>query len=88
MSDTTPLAVRAAAFPSCANYEQLREELTKLPMTWYPDLLRAMAEASLEKGVFHPIMGLSTFVASVEREWKEKHRATCPTCGKGPIVKP
>lgn len=62
------------------NYEQLREALSKLPMTWYPDLIRAMIEAAMDKGAFHPMLGVSRFAASVERDWHTKHRS-CPSCG-------
>ncbi len=64
------------------NYAQLKQELSTLPMTWYPDLIRTMIEAALEKGSFHPIMGASEFVRSVESDWRAKHRkgAACPSC--------
>lgn len=61
------------------NYEELRKELQNLPMTWYPDLIRAMVLASLDKGAWAPIMGASRFVESIEKDWRRAHRS-CPTC--------
>ena len=47
-------------------YNELRQELKELPMTWYPDLITAMIEASYEKKVF--IKGkASTFVRNIEK---------------------
>jgi hypothetical protein len=43
------------------NYEELRAGLMNLPDTWYPDLIRALVEASYKKGVWKP-NGCSTFV--------------------------
>jgi len=36
------------------NYEELREGLRYLPLTWYPDLIRVLVETSVEKDVFRP----------------------------------
>lgn len=47
------------------DYTELREGLCKLPETWYPDLIRAMVEASYEKNVWLP-GGCSIFVKKVE----------------------
>lgn len=69
------------------NYEQLREALSKLPMTWYPDLIRAMVEASLEKGTWHPMMGASGFVHKVEQDWHTRHRS-CSSCGSAGFTQP
>ncbi len=73
---STPLPIQAES------YAQLRDKLADLPMTWYPDLIRTVIEAALAKGSFHPIMGASEFVRSVEAEWRKKHRtgASCPSC--------
>ncbi len=46
-------------------YTELREGLAKLPATWYPDLIRAMVEAAIEKKVFLP-GGASVFISQVE----------------------
>lgn len=48
------------------NYEDLRTELGGLPRTWYPDLIRAMVEAAIKKGVFLK-GGATRFVRNVER---------------------
>lgn len=48
-------------------YEKLRAMLEDLPMTWYPDLLRAMTEAAYKKNVFVP-GGASNFVREVEKK--------------------
>jgi hypothetical protein len=55
----------ASAFPECRNYEELREQLGKLPNTWYPDLIRAMIEAAYRKKVFQ-IHGASTMIQHIE----------------------
>jgi hypothetical protein len=69
-------------FPECSNYEQFRAELGKLPMTWYPDLLRAMTVYAVHKKVFRPGR-LADFVAEVERiapmvSGEEPGRQLCP----------
>jgi len=51
------------------SYEELRKHLTELPPTWYPDLIRAMAEASYKKNVFKVPFGCSTFIKHLEKEW-------------------
>ena len=61
------------------NYESLRQELSELPMTWYPDLIRAMIEAAIKKKVFLK-GGATRFVRDVEKKiWTElsKSPATC-----------
>lgn len=61
------------------NYESLRQELSELPMTWYPDLIRAMIEAAIKKKVFLK-GGATRFVRDVEKKlWIElsKSPATC-----------
>lgn len=64
-----------SAFPECRNYEQLRYELKKLPMTWYPDLIRALVEAAYEKNVFVPNHA-SVFVQLIEAQLTKKQ----PVC--------
>lgn len=46
-------------------YTKLREHLTNLPMTWYPDLIRAVVLAAYDKGVFVP-GGASEYVKGIE----------------------
>lgn len=55
------------------SYDELRDALGRLPMTWYPALIRAMVEASLAKGVWLPMMGAGAFVESVEAEWRKNN---------------
>jgi hypothetical protein len=54
------------------NYEELRSYLEDLPLTWYPDLLRAMVEAAYNKDVFMP-GGASKFVEHIERRNEKIH---------------
>jgi hypothetical protein len=70
-----------------SSYGELRESLTKLPSTWYPDLIRAMVEASLEKGVWAPVMGATAFVHTVESDWHRK-RPSCPSCDPRHFTQP
>ena len=48
------------------DYETLRSELQDLPMTWYPDLIRAMVQAAYAKKVFK-VGGASYFVRNLEK---------------------
>ncbi len=48
------------------DYETLRKELEQLPQTWYPDLIRAMVEASYRRQVWKP-GGCSRFIQQVEK---------------------
>lgn len=48
------------------NYEDLRGFLERLPMTWYPDLIRTMVTTAYKKNVFKP-GGASYFVANLEK---------------------
>lgn len=52
------------------SYEDLRRSLENLPETWYPDLIRAMVQAAIRKGVFEE-GGASQFVARVEKVTRE-----------------
>lgn len=54
-------------------YEELRSALGGLPVSWYPDLIRAMVVASYERGVFKP-GGASGFVRGVEERLAEEYR--------------
>lgn len=49
------------------DYEDLRAYLSDLPMTWYPDLIRAMVEAAYKKEVFVRPQGCSTMVQNWEK---------------------
>lgn len=49
------------------SYEDLRKSLGELPVTWYPDLIRAMVQAAIKKGVFLK-GGATRFVAQVEKD--------------------
>jgi len=62
------------AFPGCRNYEEFRSEIGRLPATWYPDLLRALTEASYLNGVFRP-GGASKVVREAERKFAAKNSA-------------
>jgi hypothetical protein len=53
------------AFPQCANYEDLREELKGLPDTWYPDLLSSMVEEIRSRKIFKEPDGLSIFLRNL-----------------------
>jgi hypothetical protein len=53
-------------FPFCPNYESLRDELGKLPATWYPDLIRSMVEAAYAKKVFVK-GGASRLISNLEK---------------------
>jgi hypothetical protein len=55
----------SCAMPRCENYTQLRDELFKLPLTWYPDLLRVIVNAAIDKRVFQAGR-CATFVATIE----------------------
>ncbi len=57
---STPLPVMLAE-----NYAELREKLSDLPATWYPDLIRTMIEAAIAKKVFKP-GGATIFVAQMD----------------------
>ena len=48
------------------SYEELRAKLEDLPMTWYPDLIRAMVLAGYRKRVWQPF-GASRFIQGVEQ---------------------
>lgn len=54
-------------FPENIEYEELRRGLSNLPMTFYPDLIRAMVEAAYQKNVFLD-GGASVFVQNVEKK--------------------
>jgi hypothetical protein len=54
-------------------YEALRDSLRGLPCTYYPDLLRALVEASYEAGTWQP-GGASRWVVRVEEGLAEKPR--------------
>ena len=47
------------------HYDDLRSFLEGLPITWYPDLVRAMVQASYRMGVWNP-KGASRFISDVE----------------------
>lgn len=70
-----PLTVETApAFPECKNYEELRDNLRNLPVTWYPDLLRNLVLAAYAKDVFKP-NGASTLIKNTEK--RELGGGTC-----------
>jgi hypothetical protein len=58
------------AFPLCVTYEELRDELGKLPSTWYPDLIRSMVEAAYTKKVFVK-GGASRLISNLEKRIEE-----------------
>lgn len=49
------------------DYDDLRDSLQKLPMTWYPALIKTMIEAAYHKKVFIK-GGASNFVKKIEKE--------------------
>jgi hypothetical protein len=53
------------------NYEELRSYLSDIPLTWYPDLIRALVEAAYKKKVFVEKRA-SRFVEKVEKELEAK----------------
>lgn len=51
-------------------YEELCEFLEKLPVTWYPDLIRILIHTSIRKGVF--IKGkVAMYCSKVEKGFKQ-----------------
>lgn len=58
--------------PEVREYTVLKQSLTQLPVTWYPDLLKTLVEAALDHRVFVD-GGATRFVAEIERL-----RAYCP----------
>jgi hypothetical protein len=60
-------------FPSCGCYEELQQNLGKVPGTWIPDLMLVLLKSALEGGLFKGGMeGLSKFLeiqlARLEKE--------------------
>ena len=47
------------------SYEEIRDSLKALPMTWYPSLLVALIQESYKAGVWKPF-GASTAVRALE----------------------
>jgi hypothetical protein len=62
-----------STFRACSNYEELREGLVELPMTWYPNLIEAMVMAAYEKEVFKAGKA-SEFIKCFEKRVKRNSR--------------